>query len=185
MAASSPNRPPPRSLEPWAPASCPPTRKALLELCSDRHPVPAPRATVRKPCPTPASPTPPHACLQNWGPYSASSLSHASVFPELGCASYSPPRHPELCSRETPFTQHEPLSSCQAGLLTSGPGNPRVSRAEAGRASVPALLRARPAPFLIGMLVGPTGGIKALCSEPSCSAGSWAPSSPRCWGVGS
>lgn len=148
MAASSPNRPPPRSLEPWAPASCPPTRKALLELCSDRHPVPAPRATVRKPCPTPASPTPPHACLQNWGPYSASSLSHASVFPELGCASYSPPRHPELCSRETPFTQHEPLSSRQAGLLTSGPGNPRVSRAEAGRGlgpSSPARM-ARPLP---------------------------------------
>lgn len=120
------------------------------------YPQSPPRAMLRqtpRPCSQGHSPQAvPHARLSHTSPRLPAEL--GSILRVLPEPRFGLPRTglrkllPALCSRETPFTQHEPLSSRQAGLLTSGPGNPRVSRAEAGRGLGPSspARTARPLP---------------------------------------
>lgn len=114
--------------------------------------------------------------------------------PTLNGTPYSPPSRAALSTHSGAPSHHHPSWACfphQAGLLTTAAGNPSN---EQSRLPIPGVLPApqfqlsrepqRPPASLIGMLVGPTGGIKALCSALSCTAGSGSLCLPSPGGVG-
>ena len=114
--------------------------------------------------------------------------------PTLNGTPYSPPSRAVLSTHSGAPSHHHPSWACfphQAGLLTTAARNPSD---EQSRLPIPGVLPApqfqlsrepqRPPASLIGMLVGPTGGIKALCSALSCTAGSGSLCLPSPGGVG-